>query len=403
MELEFTNLLIVAAIGFGAPLLLGFFPNVRLPAVVLLLVAGIVAGPAVLGWVEIDEPVRVMSLLGLAMLLFLAGLEIDYDRLRGRLAANAVASFAVSFAIAIAIGFVLTATGVVNDGLFIAIVLSATSLGVVIPVLKDSGKAETDFGQIVIAAASVADFATIILLTLFYSGQAASLTSTLLLIGAFFALAALLGLAIAQVEHLTRLRSVLRQLQDTTAQIRIRGAFLLLVALTALATSLGLEVILGAFLAGAILKLVDRDTLMTHPDLGAKLDAVGYGVFIPVFFVASGINYDLGSLGDPATLAEVPIFFFALLAVRGLPALLYRHALPRREVIVAGLLQATSLPFIVASTAIGVSLGSIEPGTAAAFVAAGLLSVIFFPATSLGLLGGMSRKGDPDGGAHRGR
>jgi Kef-type K+ transport system membrane component KefB len=353
--------------------------------------------------VEIDEPVRVLSILGLAVLLFLAGLEIDYDKLRGRIAVVASLSFAVSFALALALGVVLAATGVVNDALFVAIVLAATSLGVVIPVLKDAGKTETEFGQLVIAAASVADFATIILLTLFYSGEASSATATLLLLGAFFVMAGLLGLAIAGFERLHRLRDVLARLQDTTAQIRVRGAFALLVGLTALATSLGLEVILGAFLAGAVLKLVDRDTLMTHPDLRVKLDAIGYGVFIPVFFVTSGIAYDLDALGDPATLAEVPIFFAGLLLVRGLPAMLYRRTLPGRQVVVAGLLQATSLPFIVAATAIGVSLGTIEGGTAAAFIAAGLLSVILFPATSLSLLGGGGSPARPEGAVPAGR
>lgn len=140
------------------------------------------------------------------------------------------------------------------------------------------------------------------------------------------------------------------------------------------------------------MKLVDRDTLMTHPDLRTKLDAIGYGVFIPVFFVSSGVACDLGALGDPATLAEVPIFLLALFAVRGLPALLYRRILPGRQVVVAGLLQATSLPFIVAATSIGASLGTIEGGTAAASIAAGLLSVILFPAASLSLLGGEAGK-----------
>ncbi len=403
MEIGFTNLLIVAAVAFAAPLVLGFFPSIRLPAVVLEIVAGIVIGPAVLGWVELDEPVRVLAILGLAVLLFLAGLEIDYDKLRGRIAASAALSFAVSFALALVLGAVLAATGVVNDALFIAIVLAATSLGVVIPVLKDAGKTETEFGQLVIAAASVADFATIILLTLFYSGEASSPTTTLLLLGAFIVMAALLGFAIAGAERLTRLREVLAQLQDTTAQIRVRGAFALLVGFTALATTLGLEVILGAFLAGAVLKLIDRDTVMSHPDLRTKLDAIGYGVFIPVFFVASGIGFDLEALGDPATLAEVPIFFFGLLAVRGLPALLYRRTLPRRQVVVAGLLQATSLPFIVAATAIGVSLGTIEGGTAAAFIAAGLLSVVLFPATSLSLLGGRGTGAEAQGAVSAGR
>lgn len=388
MEFEFTNLLIVAAIAFAAPLLLGFAPRVRLPAVVLEIVAGIVAGPAVLGWVEVDEPVRILAILGLAVLLFLAGLEIDYGRLRGRIAGVAAGGFLVSFAIALAIGVLLSATGVVDDALFLAIVLSATSLGVVIPVLKDAGRSESAFGQLVIAAASVADFATIILLTLFFSGEAASPTSTLILLAGFFGVIALLGLAIAEAEHLTRLRAVVIRLQDTTAQIRVRGAFALLVGLTALATNLGLELILGAFLAGSLLKLVDRQALLTDEHLRDKLEAIGFGVFIPVFFVSSGINFDLDALGDPSTLAQVPIFLAALLVARGLPALLYRRMLTGREVVVAGLLQATSLPFIVAATAIGTELGAIEPGTAAAFIAAGLLTVVVFPALSLTLLGG---------------
>ncbi len=390
MEIEFTNLLIVVAVGFSAPFLLGLAPGLRFPAVVLEIVAGIIVGPAVLGWVEIDEPVRVLSILGLAVLLFLAGLEIEYEKLRGRVARLAGGGFILSFAIAIAIGLLLKATDTVGDGLFVAIVLSATSLGVVIPVLKDSGNIETGFGQLVVAAASIADFATIILLTLFFSGEASSTTSTLLLLGSFFVLAALLGLAIAEVEHLGRVRDALLRLQDTTAQIRIRGAFVLMVGLTALATNLGLELILGSFLAGGVLKLVDRDTMMTHPQLREKLEAVGFGVFIPVFFVATGVAYDLDALGEPSTLVQVPIFLAAMVAVRGLPALLYRGELGDRKTLVAALLQATSLPFIVAATAIGIELGAIEPGTAAAFIAAGLLSVVVFPATALGLLGGQS-------------
>lgn len=387
MEIEFTNLLVVAAVGFTAPLLLGLAPRLRFPAVVLEIIAGIIVGPAVLGWVEIDEPVRVLSILGLAMLLFLAGLEIEYDRLRGRVARLAGGGFLLSFAIAVAVGILLRATGTVGDALFVAIVLSATSLGVVIPVLKDSGNIETPFGQLVIAAASIADFVTIILLTLFFSEEASSTSSTLLLLGAFIALAGLLGLAIAEIEHLTRVRSALRRLQDTTAQIRIRGAFVLMVGMTALATSLGLELILGSFIAGAILKLVDRDTMMTHPQLREKLEAVGFGIFVPIFFVATGVAYDLDALGEPSTLVEVPIFLAAMVAVRGLPALLYRGEVGGRKTVVAALLQATSLPFIVAATAIGIELGAIEPGTAAAFIAAGLLSVVIFPATALALLG----------------
>lgn len=388
MEIDFTNLLIIVAIGFVAPLILGFFPAVRLPAVVLLIVAGIVVGPAVLGWVEIDQPVRVLSILGLAFLLFLAGLEIDYTRLRGHIATEAVTGFVASFGLALVVGFVLDSAGVVDDALLIAIILSATSLGVVVPVLRDAGRIDSDFGQLVIAAASIADFATIILLTLFFSGESPSVAGTLILLGGFLGVVALLGFAIAGTERLGAVRRVFRHLHGTTAELRVRGAFALLVGLTALATELGLELILGAFLAGSVLKLVDRESSAAREELMDKLDAVGYGVFIPVFFVTVGVGYDLGSLGDPATLAQIPIFVAGLLIVRGLPALLYRRSFTRREVLVAGLLQATSLPFIVTATAIGTELGAISGGTAAAFVAAGLVTVVVFPATSLALLGG---------------
>ena len=151
-----------------------------------------------------------------------------------------------------------------------------------------------------------------------------------------------------------RIRADLLRLQDTTAQIRVRGAFVLLVGFAAAAQELGLEVILGTFAAGAILSLADPDRAMTHPEFRRKLEAVGFGVFIPIFFVSSGVRYDLGALaGSASSVAMVPLFLVALLVVRGLPALLYRSLLNGRETLVAGLLQATSLPFLVAAAAIG--------------------------------------------------
>lgn len=386
MELEFTNLLVVCAVAFAAPLALGLVPSLRLPAVVLEIVLGIVVGPSVLGWVEVDEPVAVLSVVGLAFLLFLAGLEIDFRQLRGRTLRVAAAGFAASFAIALAAGGALAAAGLVDDAVFVAIALSATSLGIVIPVLKDRGEAGTSFGQLVIAGATIADFATIILLSLFFSRDARSATATVILLASLALVVAAVGVTIAGAERIRPLTAVLTRLQDTTAQIRVRGAVVLLVGLTALATQLGLELILGAFLAGAVVTLVDMDREMTHPLLRAKLDAIGFGVFIPVFFVTSGVRYDLGALLDSSqALATVPVFLAALLLVRGLPALLYRPLVGDR-VLPAALLQATSLPFIVASTAIGQELGVVTPAGAAALVAAGLLSVVLFPALALARL-----------------
>jgi Kef-type K+ transport system membrane component KefB len=387
MDLAFTNLLIVVAVGFGAPLVLGFFPAVRLPSVVLEIVAGIVVGPAVLGWVSVDEPVRVFSTVGLAYLLFLAGLEVDFERLRGRVLRLALVGFVVSLAIAIAAGVLLKAGGFVSQPLFVAIVLSATSLGVLVPVLKDVGEIESTFGQLIVASATIADFATVILLSLFFSREAGSTASKVILLVGLFVVAVLIALLIAGVERSTRLGDVLRHLQDTTAQIRIRAAFVLLVGLVALATELGLEVILGAFIAGAIISLVDRDRAMTHPDFRRKLEATGFGIFVPVFFVTTGVRYDLDALtANTSTLLHVPIFLAALVAVRGLPALLYRPVIPRERVPVAVLMQATSLPFIVAATAVGLALHVVSPANAAALIAAGLLSVVIFPAVALVLL-----------------
>jgi Kef-type K+ transport system membrane component KefB len=201
----------------------------------------------------------------------------------------------------------------------------------------------------------------------------------------------LVVLAIAEVDHSRRLRATLRRLQDTTAQIRVRGAFLLLIGLTALAANLGLEVILGAFIAGAVLTVVDRDETMTHPDLRRKLESIGFGVFIPVFFVTSGLRFDANALTDPSTLALVPLFLAALVLVRGLPALLYRSLLPPRRVLAAALMQATSLPFIVAATAIGRELHVVTAANQAALIAAGLVSVVLFPAAGASLLGMRAR------------
>ncbi|MEA2168529.1 MAG: hypothetical protein QOF76_1829 [Solirubrobacteraceae bacterium] len=396
MELEFTNLLIVVAAGFAAPFALGFAPGLRLPSVVLELVFGIALGPSVLGWVEVDQPVAVMSIIGLAFLLFLAGLEIDFERLRGTTLRVTALGFALSFGVAIGVGLVLQAAGIVKQPVFVAILLSATSLGVLIPVLKDSGHISSTFGQLVVAAGSIADFGAVILLSLLFSREASSTTTKVVLLGALFAVVVLVGLAVARVEHSIRVRDTLTRLQDTTAQIRVRGAFVLLCGLVALAANLGLEVILGAFLAGALLTLVDRDQMMTHPQFRKKLEAIGFGVFIPVFFVTSGVRYDLDALtSSGSTLARVPIFLAALVVARGVPALLYRGLIPVNRILIAGLMQATSLPFIVAGTAIGVELDLITPGNAAAMIAAGLLSVLIFPALSLALLKRETPPADP--------
>jgi Kef-type K+ transport system membrane component KefB len=396
-EIHFTDLLIVVVVAFAAPLALGFFPRVRLPAIVLEIILGIVVGPAGLGWVEVDLPIQILSLIGLAFLLFLSGLEIDVQKLRGRVLRLTALGFAASFGIGIVAGFLFDAGGFVKSPLFIAIILVATSLGVIVPVLKDSDNIGSEFGQLVIAAASIADFGAIILLSLFFSGQGSTDTAgTLILLGVFGAVVVMIGVAIAGLERSRGVSTVLRRLQDTTAQIRVRGAFVLMVGFVALAENVGLEVILGAFAAGALLSLIDRDRQMTHPQFRTKLEAAGFGIFIPVFFVTTGLRFDLDALfASAGTVARVPLFLLALLLVRGLPALLYTRLVGRRRAVIAGILQATSLPFIVAASQIGMDSGVLTEANGAALIAAGLLSVIVFPALGLTLLRRKGKQREP--------
>jgi Kef-type K+ transport system membrane component KefB len=384
----FGGVLIVAAIAVAAPLLLGLFPAIRVPAVVLEIVAGIVVGPAGLKWVKVDLPIQILSLMGLAFLLFLAGLEIDIDRLRGRLLGLAGLGYVATLVVGFAVGIELHAAGYVASPLLIAIALSATSLGLVVPVLKDSGRADEQVGQLTLAGASVADFGAIVLLSLFFSAGSHGVTSRLVLLGGFALLVAVTALVLGRVERSSRLGGVIDALQDTTAEIRVRIAVLLLVGFVFLAERAGLETILGAFLAGAILTLVDKDT-MSHPTFRLKLEAIGYGFLVPVFFVASGLRFDLHALlASPAAVLRVPLFLLAILAVRALPAAVYGPSIGWRSAAAAGLLQATTLPFLVTATAIGVSLGKIRPVNAAALVSAGLVSVIVFPLVALTLLRG---------------
>jgi Kef-type K+ transport system membrane component KefB len=392
-ELSLAGVVVVAAVAFGVPLLLGLFPNLRLPSVVVEIVVGIVLGPSVLGWVRVDLPLQVLSILGLAFLLFLAGLEIDVQQLRGRLLGLVGAGFAVSLGIALAVSGGLAAVGLVDTPLLVAIILTATSLGVVIPVLKDAGQVESGFGQLVIAAASIADFGAVILLSLFFSREASGPGAQLLLVSGLVLLAAGIGVGLARAGRSKRLSADLGRLQDSSAQIRVRGAVLLLAGLVLVAQRLGLEAILGAFLAGALLRMVDRDEMMTHPKFRVKLEALGYGFLVPFFFVVSGLRFDLQALtADAANLRLVPLFLAALLLVRGLPAWLYRSRVGARRALVAGLLQATSLPFIVAAVQIGMELGKLDQATGAALVAAGLLSVLLFPLLSLMVLRGAGKQ-----------
>ena len=384
-DIDFGNLLGVLVIALLAPLALGFAPRLRIPAVVLEIVLGVAVGPSALGWLEPDLSVQIVALLGLAMLLFLAGLEVDVRALGGGLLPLAATGFALSLLIGWGAGLSLSAAGWVKDPLLLAVTVSATSLGLVVAVLKDAGRLDTPLGQTTIAASSLADFAAVLLLSLLFSADGKGTGSQLLLFALFAGIVSVVGVAVATTARSMSLGGVLVRLQDTTAEIRVRAAMVLLIAFAVIAERLGLESILGAFLAGAAVAVLDRDS-STHPHFRLKLDAIGYGFLIPVFFIASGMRLDVsGLVHSPEQLLRLPVYVMVLLLARGLPAVLYVRRLGRAGSVAAGLLQATSLPFIVAATQIGTLTGRMNTDTATGLVCAGLVSVLLFPALAVAL------------------
>ncbi|MFP5370205.1 MAG: cation:proton antiporter [Actinomycetes bacterium] len=258
--LTFGNLLAVAVIAVVAPLIATGAPKVRVPAVVLEILAGITVGPSGLGWVEIDVPVQVLALVGLAFLLFLAGLEIDLGRLHGELLRLPLAGFGATMALGLAAGGAFYAADWADSPLFPAITLAATSLGLVVPVLKDAGAADRPLGQLTIAGATVADFGAVILLSLFFSESEGGTASKFISVAMFVLVIAVAAVALGRAGRSTRVDDALVRLQDTTAEIRVRIAVALLIGFVALAAHSGLETILGAFVAGALLGTVDRST-----------------------------------------------------------------------------------------------------------------------------------------------
>lgn len=389
-SISFSSILVIAAVAFLAPILVNLTPRLRIPAVALEIVIGVIVGPSGLGWLDLDLPVTVLSLLGLAFLLFLAGLEIDPTRLRGRIGTISIA-FGASLALAVGGAFALQPVETMHNPLFVGIVLASTSLGLVVPVIRDAGEIETEFGQLVLAASSLAEFGTILLVSLFFStssaGSSGSGSQIVLLVG-FGLLVAAVGLAMLRAGRSLRISATLRALEDTSAQLGVRVAILLLVLFVALASELGVETILGAFVAGALLRIVDPEAHLTHIEFRRKVEAIGYGFLIPMFFVSSGARFDIDALvNSPGHLVLIPLFVFALLLVRGVPALFYRRFFPIRRVVAAAFLQATSLTFVVVAARLGLELNVFDEASGAALVAAGLLSVIVFPPIALWLLG----------------
>jgi Kef-type K+ transport system membrane component KefB len=385
--ISFNDLLIIAAIAVLVPVVLGLLPAIPVPGAVLEVIAGIVVGPSVLGWVHIDAPVKVLSDLGLGMLLFLAGLEIDIRRLRGPLGRLAGWAFGASALLGLGCAFALDLAGLVTRPLFLAIVLMSTSAGLLLPLLKDAGEEDTRFGQLVMTAAALAEVAPIMLLSLLFSATSKTSADRLASLAVFITLLALSGLALGRVRRMEGLERLLNRLEDRSAQLRVRATLTLALGFAVLAYRFGFASILGAFAAGLLVRMIELSGHDPHPHFQMKLQGIGFGFLIPIFFIATGVQFDLKALlSNPTAIAEVPLFLVALLLVRGLPALLYARLVGTRRASVAGLMQATTLTFVIVASQIGLAAGQITTTTSASLLAAGLLSTAIFPAAALRLL-----------------
>jgi Kef-type K+ transport system membrane component KefB len=385
--ITFTGVLTIAAIAVLVSLIIGLFPKLPVPGAVLEVIAGILIGPAVLGWVHIDAAITVLSDLGLGMLLFLAGLEIDTGSLRGPLGRLAGLAFVGSAALGVGCGYLLVPLGPGSRPLFLAIVLMSTSAGLLLPVLKDAHEEDTPFGQLVMTAAALAEVVTIMLLSLFFSATSKTFADRLASLLVFLALLAVSGLALVRVRRLDRLERMLIRLDDQSAQLRVRAALTLALAFGVLADRFGFASILGAFAAGLLAGVADLPGRVSRSQFHVKLQGIGFGFLIPIFFIATGVQFDLRALlRSPTALAEVPLFLLALLVVRGLPALAYRRRFGLRRTFVAGLMQATNLTFVIVATQIGLAAHLVSRTTSASLLAAGLLSAAVFPAMTRRLM-----------------
>ena len=390
--ISFTGLLIVGVVAVAVPLFLGLVPAVKVPAVVLEILGGVLVGPAVLGWVHLDVAVRVISDLGLGFLLFMAGFEIDLRRFDRRVLNLAGRAFVLSAVLALLLAYGLRLGGEVRDGLLVGITLMATSLGVLVPILKDADQTQTYFGRLIMAAGSIAELAPLVLLSVFFSASSTNPSVELGLLAGFIGFTAVAVVVIQRIRRWGPLREVVQRLENTSSQLRVRLAITFALAFSAVAEHFGLAMILGAFLAGVIVRRTDESPA-SQEEFQSKLEAIGFGFLIPVFFVSTGVGLDITSLfHSTRAIIDVPIFLVALLVVRGLPALLYVRAVGRTRAVAAGFMQATSLTFIVVATTIGVQTGHQRTSTAAALVVA-LLSVIIYPPVALQML--KSARGPP--------
>jgi Kef-type K+ transport system membrane component KefB len=374
------DLVAVALVAALAPLVVALLPGPRVPQVVILLLGGVLIGPHVLGVAETSN-IQLLSNIGLGFLFLLAGYELDPQLLRQRPGRLAILGWIISAVIAVGVTAGLGAAGYVRDYVPIGLALTTTALGTLLPILRDNDMLGGSFGRYVFAAGATGELFPILIIALFLTerGNFIALASV--------ALVGVLAIVLSAVPSLARsstVQRIIREGQDATGQTTLRWAVVLLFLLLAIASRFGLDVVLGALLAGIVLRAWTRRFNMDTDGLEHKFDAVGYGIFIPIFFVSSGMTLDLKAISrDPMRLL---VFFLLLLVVRGLPSLLvYRRALTVRHRVEMTFITATTLPLLIALVEIGQRDGVMLPANVAALVGAGVLSVLVYPLVAVRL------------------
>jgi len=351
-------LVVVLALAAGISLLRGLVPGLPLPGPLLELLCGVVLGPTVLNVIKVDPLLSAVAVLGMAFLLFLAGFEVDVRALGTKEDAPARAGLVVSLVLAMVAAGVLWAVGwQPRAAALVACALIATSVGLVGPLLKDAGLLTTAFGRLTLAGAALGEVAAIVLISVGFSVSHGPVDALAVLVFVIV-LAGGSAWAVGSLSRRQRIAEAVHAQAEGGGQTRIRFTMLAVTALALLASRVGLEAVLGAFLAGGLARLLDPDPEASHPAYPVKLDAIGFGFLVPVFFVTSGIRLNLRDvLGDPSALALVPLVLALLLLVRAVPAVALRRRLDTRQQVAAGLLLATSLPFLLVAAEIGQDAG----------------------------------------------
>ncbi|MFG2879235.1 cation:proton antiporter [Streptomyces sp. NPDC048337] len=370
------------------------------PLVIFEILLGVLIGPDVLGWAHTGQVIDVLSQLGLAMLIFLAGYEIQFDQVKGDTLKRSVWAWLIALALGLGVGVLLAHGGGFDKGVYVGTALTSTALGAILPVLRDAGDLQSRFGSVMMAMGSIGEFGPIIAMALLLSGRAPARSAVLLAAFAVLTAAAVFWALRPKPPWFSK---VIAKTLHSSAQFAVRLVVLLLVAMLALAQVLGLDILLGAFAAGLITRLVLQGAAPDSAEtVLSKVEAMGFGFLVPLFFVVTGIEFDLKALlGGGRVLLLLPVFLLLFLVVRGLPMwLLAPRDLGRRDRAALVLFGSTALPLVVAITTLGVEDGMVEPGEAAALVGAGMLSVLVFPLVGLRLRAG-ARGAKPERGRPR--